>query len=457
MIQVSHPPLPHKYLESLSTSWHLFSISSSVFLKSGSSYRTSSSFRFVLEVLYPTFYSNQHILSHITYIIYYKMRSSVLSASAVVLLSGLASAQTFTECDPTKKECPADPAIGGRQVTDFTAGKSEYWTLAEGTTVTYDKSLGAQFIINKATDAPTISNVGFIMFGSIEVWARASPGNGIVSSFILESDDLDEIDWEWLGYNNTVVENNFFGKGNTTTYNRAEYPSVSTPIDTFHNYTIDWTSKATIWYIDGQAVRTLAYDDPLTIGGNNYPQTPMQVKMGSWVGCASKEAETNPASQGTCEWAGGSADFTKAPFTMYVKNVTIQDYGCATEYSYGDKTGSYQSIKSTGGCSKEGKPNSPSSSSSSKSSASATSGSSSTSTSGTSATGIPTGTASVTTLSTGAKATATSSASGTSTSSSSVAQVSTSDANSIKKPKHEYGMLDLGVMALGLGLGYLVM
>ncbi|KAA8576597.1 hypothetical protein EYC84_006695 [Monilinia fructicola] len=310
------------------------------------------------------------------------MRSSILSASAVVLLSGLASAQTFTECDPTKKECPADPAIGGRQVTDFTAGKSDFWTLAEGTTVTYDNSLGAKFVINKATDAPTISNVGFIMFGSIEVWARASPGNGIVSSFILESDDLDEIDWEWLGYNNTVVENNFFGKGNTTTYNRAEYPSVATPIDTFHNYTIDWTSKSTIWYIDGQAVRTLAYDDPLTIGGTNYPQTPMQVKMGSWVGCASKEAETNPASQGTCEWAGGSADFTKAPFTMYVKNVTIQDYGCATEYSYGDKTGSYQSIKSTGGCSKDGKPNSPSSSSSSsssssKSSASASSGSSS--------------------------------------------------------------------------------
>ncbi|RAL63500.1 hypothetical protein DID88_003920 [Monilinia fructigena] len=365
------------------------------------------------------------------------MHSSILSASAVVLLSGLASAQTFTECDPTKKECPADPAIGGRQVTDFTAGKSDYWTLAAGTTVTYDKSLGAQFVINKATDAPTISNVGFIMFGSIEVWARASPGNGIVSSFILESDDLDEIDWEWLGYNNTVVENNFFGKGNTTTYNRAEYPSVATPIDTFHNYTIDWTAKATIWYIDGQAVRTLAYDDPLTIGGNNYPQTPMQVKMGSWVGCASKEAETNPASQGTCEWAGGSADFTKAPFTIL---------------------GLINPSRAPVAAAKTAKPNSPSSSSSSsKSSASATSGSSSTSTSESSATGIPTGTASVTTLSTGAKATATPSASGTSTSSSSVAQVSTSDANSIKKPKHEYGMLDLGVMALGLGLGYLVM
>ncbi|QSZ30303.1 hypothetical protein DSL72_004825 [Monilinia vaccinii-corymbosi] len=383
------------------------------------------------------------------------MRSSILSAPAVVLLSGLASAQTFTDCDPTKKDnCPSDPAIGGLQVTDFTAGKSSNWKLEAGTSLEYDPELGAKFVINKVGDAPTISNVGFIMFGSIEVWARAAPGNGIVSSFILESDDLDEIDWEWLGFNNAAVENNFFGKGNTTTYNRAQYPPVTTPVDTFHNYTIDWTSQATIWYVDGTAVRTLPYDDPLTIGGTNYPQTPMQVKMGSWIGCASKAAETDPASQGTCQWAGGSADFTKGPFTMYVKNVTIQDYGCATQYTYGDRTGSFQSIKSTGGCS--GTDKSKSSSSPSKSNGGGESPSQSASSSG-----IPTGTASgVPTI---AKAAAAAAATGTSSSSSSTgssaaaSQASTSDGNSIKKPKHEYDMLDFGVMALGLGLGYLLM
>lgn len=367
-------------------------------------------------------------------------------------------------------------------MTDFTAGKSGNWELADGTAIDYDNSLGAVFTINKATDAPTISNVGYIMFGRIEVWTRAAPGTGIVSSFILESDDLDEIDWEWLGFNNAEVENNFFGKGNTTSYNRAEYPPVTTPIDTFHNYTIDWTSKATIWYIDGKPVRTLAFDDPLTIGGKNYPQTPMKVKMGSWVGCASKAAESDPASKGTCDWAGGSADFSKAPFNMYVMNVTIQDYGCATEYSYGDMSGSFESIKATGGCSANGKSSSsasssasggsssPSSSSSSSPSSSSplsssssisTSGSSAKSTSGSSSdtistgntTGIVSGTAAP---SAGIKATA-SAISPSGTSLSPLAQISTGDGNSIKKPKHEYGMLDFGVMALGLGLGYLVM
>ncbi|KAF7877498.1 hypothetical protein EAF04_001175 [Stromatinia cepivora] len=388
------------------------------------------------------------------------MRPSTLSASAVLLLSGLASAQTFTDCDPTKKTtCPSNPAIGGLQVTDFTAGKSGNWEDEAGTTMSYDGSLGAKFVISKNTDAPTIKNVGYLMFGRIETWVRASAGTGIVSSFILESDDLDEIDWEWLGYNNTSAENNFFGKGNTTTYNRAQYPPVSTPIDTFHNYTIDWTAEAIVWYIDGAAVRTLAYNDPLTIGGKNYPQTPMLVKMGSWIGCLDKAAVTNPATAGTCSWAGGAADLTQGPFTMYVKNVTIQDYGCATEYTYGDLSGSYQSIKATGGCSKDGKStlssSGSSSSTSSSSSSKSTSGSSTGSATGT-ATGIQTATASA-----GVKATATPSASGSgsgsSSGSSTLNQVSTSDANSIKKPKHEYGMLDLGVMALGLGLGYLVM
>ncbi|KAF7906323.1 hypothetical protein EAF00_000602 [Botryotinia globosa] len=396
------------------------------------------------------------------------MRSSTISATAAVLLSGLASAQTFTDCNPTEKSCPADPAIGGLQVTDFTAGKSDYWEVEDGTTMTYDGTLGAQFVISTATNAPTIKNIGYIMFGRIETWVRASAGTGIVSSFILESDDLDEIDWEWLGSNNAAAENNFFGKGNTTTYDRAQYPAVATPIDTFHNYTIDWTAESTVWYIDGVAVRTLLYNDAKTLGGKNYPQTPMLVKMGSWIGCASEAAVADPATSGTCSWAGGAVDLTKGPFTMYVKNVTIQDYGCATEYTYGDLTGDYTSIKATGGCNADGSASKAlSSSSSSSSSASGSSSSTATkSSSGSSTLSTVTGTSSgiavgsatgTATLSAGEKATATA-VSGSTTGSSTLAQVSnTSDGNSLKKPKHEYGMLDLGVMVLGLGLGYLVM
>lgn len=122
----------------------------------------------------------------------------------------------------------------------------------------------------------------YFLFGRVDVKLKASTGTGIVSSVVLESDDLDEIDWEWLGGDVTEVQTNFFGKGNTTSYDRGTYQQVSTPQSTFHTYSFDWTSERVEWLIDGTTVRTLNYDDALALGGKNYPQTPMRLKLGSW-------------------------------------------------------------------------------------------------------------------------------------------------------------------------------
>ncbi|KAH8665812.1 concanavalin A-like lectin/glucanase domain-containing protein [Tricladium varicosporioides] len=403
------------------------------------------------------------------------MRSTLSAAALFVSALQLASAQTFTDCDPTKKTCPADPGLGTTLTTDFTKGKSDDWTLADGTSLTYGSD-GAVFTISTKTNAPTVTMKKYIMFGKITVNMKASPGQGIVSSFILESDDLDEIDWEWLGSTDTSVESNFFGKGDTTTYDRAIYHPMSQAISGWHTYTIDWTKDSIQWIIDGKTVRTLTYNDPLTHGGKNYPQTPMQVKMGSWVGCADAAAAADPKTKGTCEWAGGPADFTKGPFNMLVKSVTVQDYGCGGDYTYSDMTGSYQSIKSSGKC--DGKGTSDSSSSSSASStasssasssgsktvsstASSTSGSSTGSTVATpSSTAISTGSSSgnTTTLATSPTPSATQAGSGSSaTTSGTTTTQSTVSGASALKPKHSYGALDFGVIVLGLGLGYLVM
>ena len=417
--------------------------------------------------------------------------------------------------------------MGSTLFTDFTKASSD-WTLADGTTLSYTDA-GANFVINKATDAPTISSAKYIFFGNVQVWTKAAPGVGIVSSFILESDDLDEIDWEWLGSTDTSVESNFFGKGNTTTYDRAIYHPVASPIEVYHNYTIDWTSSRVNWYIDNALVRTLNYGDALALGGKNYPQTPMRIKMGNWVGCASVEAETDPKTEGTCQWAagssgqGGAVNFANAPFIMYVQNVTITDYGCGSEYTYGDETGDWQSIKTNGNCVLGGGSGAPGGSTGTSStisapvpsstfsvpastapapsttstpSASPTKTSESATLSGsapkTSATGSATGSASGTTSSasviatptaTGADAgglgglgggtlisnttsfstattvpsittnpkTSSTGSAGTS------ASVAPANAGNSLSPRHKYGMADFAVVALGLGLGYLVM
>ena len=156
-------------------------------------------------------------------------------------------------------------------------------------------------------------------------------------------DDLDEIDWEWVGGDNTQVQSNYFSKGDTSTYDRGAFHSVDSPITKFHMYSIDWTPEAIQWIIDGQTVRTLKASDV----GDKYPQTPMQVRLGAWT--AGKEG----APQGTIEWAGGIADFSKGPFNAYYKSVSIVDYAGGSsassksvkEYVYGDKSGSAESIE----------------------------------------------------------------------------------------------------------------
>ncbi|KAF4630369.1 hypothetical protein G7Y89_g7772 [Cudoniella acicularis] len=407
------------------------------------------------------------------------MRSTYSAAAVLVSALQLVSAQTFTDCNPTAKTCPADPGLGTTLTTDFTQGKSSDWTLADGTTMSYDGSKGAVFSIAVGTDAPTISSAKYIMFGKVSVTMEAAPGVGIVSSFILESDDLDEIDWEWLGGTDTSVESNFFGKGNTTTYNRAVYHPVAQAISAVHTYTIDWTAQSIIWSIDGNTVRTLAYADPLALGGANYPQTPMKIKMGNWIGCLDAAAASNPATAGTCSWAGGPIDLTKGPFDMYVKSVTIQDYGCGGDYTYSDTSGSYQSIKSSGTCGSNNNSGSSSSASaassvSSSATASSSAGSSSATTSASKSASTSSGAVLVqtsasnatttgsssggngTTLATTPTPTGTGSASGTASGAAAKSTAGSSAATGLK-PKHSYGVLDFAVIALGLGLGYLVM
>ena len=249
-------------------------------------------------------------------------------------------AQTSTTCDPTKKSCPQDTGLNAATFsTNFITGAGkDSWTAAAYSTLTYG-SQGAEFSISKEGQAPTIQTDFYVFFARVDVKMKAAPGTGIVSSVVFESDDLDEIDWEWLGGNTAQVETNFFGKGNTTAYDRAVYYPVSTPQDEFHTYTVDWNADRINWEIDGTIVRTLSYNDPLTVGGTNYPQTPMRVKMGNWCGGCTGEPE------GTVTWAGGNTTFNGDAYVMYVESVQIQNYNPADAYEWSDETGSWQSIK----------------------------------------------------------------------------------------------------------------
>ncbi|RAO66116.1 uncharacterized protein BHQ10_002128 [Talaromyces amestolkiae] len=260
-----------------------------------------------------------------------------LVTAALAVAIPLAAAQTYTTCDPLNGTCPADPGLANYTFyTDFTAGDSafEFWNTTAGTV--NSTSQGAAFIISEEGDSPTIQTAFYFFFGHVDVKMKIANGTGIISSIVFLSDDLDEIDWEGIGTYNYEIETNYFGKDNTTSYDRATYPNVTTPSDEFHTYSVDWTPEQIQWFVDGDLKRTLAYDDALN--GENFPQTPMVLKLGIWAGGSSSEGE------GTIEWAGGETDFSDAPFTMYVESVNITNYYPAEYYTYGDTTGAYTSI-----------------------------------------------------------------------------------------------------------------
>ncbi|PWY63140.1 concanavalin A-like lectin/glucanase [Aspergillus eucalypticola CBS 122712] len=123
--------------------------------------------------------------------------------------------------------CPSD--TGSTQSTlhyNFVESSS---TLAEWTTLSGNPTIsseGVELTINKQGDAPTIETPNYIFFGEISIVMKASAGTGMISSIVLESDDLDE------------------------------------------------TPESLTWSIDGTATRTLSYSD--AANGTLYPQTSMQ-------------------------------------------------------------------------------------------------------------------------------------------------------------------------------------
>lgn len=258
-------------------------------------------------------------------------------------------AQTHTACNPLNTTgCPNMQALGSNATFYWnktgipTGGK--IWEKQNQGVIDWAQDDGGQgaatFTIERSGDSPMVQSKFYMLFGRFEVIMKAAKGQGIVSSAILQSEALDEIDWEFLGTNTTHVLTNYFGKGNTTSFDRGKEYEMSPPQDDYHNYTIDWTKDRVQWWLDDKLLRELVPADALN--GKNYPQTPMNVRMGVWAG--GDVANNDP---GVVEWAGGKTDFSEGPFTMRVKTIYAQDYTQGAEYSWEDMdaSGSWEKVK----------------------------------------------------------------------------------------------------------------
>lgn len=243
-------------------------------------------------------------------------------------------------CNPTTSTCAPVAALGSSFKQDLSSDIGEYFSeLPKKGEITYTSEDGISLIMNKQLDNPTIHSNFYIMFGKVEVVMKAALGTGVISSFYLQSDDLDEIDIELFGGDNYEFQSNYFVKGSTTTYDRGVYhPTNPGPLTSYHTYTIDWTPEQLTWSLDGNVVRTLPKDNP-----QGYPQAPMQIIAGVWAG-------GDPTNEpGTILWAGGPTDFSQAPFVMSMKSIIVSDYSSGDTYSYSGTSGTWQSIVAENG------------------------------------------------------------------------------------------------------------
>jgi len=272
------------------------------------------------------------------------MISQAISAAALLAaLLPSALAQTHTDCNPLeKKGCPNMPALGGNVTFNFKEKwNNDIWKkVNQGTVKTND--FGTTFTVAKEGDSAQLQSKFYMLFGRLEVVMKAAPGQGIISSAILQSEALDEIDWEFKGINNTRVSTAYFGKANMSDpLDRGKDFDMAPTQDDFHNYTIDWTKDRIQWWVDDKMIRELKEADAKP-NPNHFPQTPMNIRIGPWAG-----GDVKNNAQGVVEWAGGATDFSKGPFTMVVRDVYAKDYTTAKEYSWEnmDSSGDWEKVK----------------------------------------------------------------------------------------------------------------
>ncbi|CAN8100711.1 unnamed protein product [Discula destructiva] len=268
-------------------------------------------------------------------------RSFLLPAAFLLGTLQQVLAQTSSDCNPMvngTNVCPTDPAFSSSFDFVFNSTVNDYdalWTVTNGE-IDWTTD-GAYFTIKAQGDAPTIRSNFYIFGGRVELWLKTAPGQGIISSVMLLSDTLDEIDLEWLGGNETAVQTNFFGKGVNNYTWQSDFVVSGGPQNDYHNYTIDWKEESLDWYIDGAHVRSLTPEQ-----ANNtysYPQTPCRIYIGPWAG---GDPDNAP---GTIAWAGGETDYDDGPFTMAMQSISVTDYSNGTAYNYTDTSGTWTSIE----------------------------------------------------------------------------------------------------------------
>ncbi|KAL6575586.1 putative xyloglucan endotransglucosylase/hydrolase protein 30 [Orobanche hederae] len=240
-------------------------------------------------------------------------------------------------------------AAGFRNISTVPFSKGFSPLFGEANIISSSDDLSVQLHLNRFTgsgfQSSDLYNHGFF---SAKIKLPSYYTAGVVVAFYTTNGDIfrkthDELDFEFLGNirgKRWRFQTNMYGNGSTDRGREERYYLWFDPSKEFHTYTIVWTTKNIIFYVDDIPVREITRNDAM---GADFPSKPMKLYSTIWD---------------ASDWAtsGGKyrADYKYAPFVAEFTDLVL--HGCttnileevvATGYALGDDplaTGNFGSI-----------------------------------------------------------------------------------------------------------------
>jgi len=169
-----------------------------------------------------------------------------------------------------------------------------------------------------------ISTNNYFHYGRIDAILKVSKGVNVINGFYIEADNGDMVVFniiQNIENKNSIIETNFFYKGNLLYDINAQYFTSDIILyDTFNTYSIVWYPTYYEWRLNNILLRTLTIYDT-----DSYPDSPSKVKLSIWEGPVSI-------------WAGPGIKWDQTSFyTTTILSLKITD-NCLTNYSYIENT-----------------------------------------------------------------------------------------------------------------------
>jgi beta-glucanase (GH16 family) len=122
------------------------------------------------------------------------------------------------------------------------------------------------------------------------------------------ADNGDEIDFEFVGKDDHVIQTNFFYNGIPIYDKNAKFYALKNQklSKTFNVFTINWTPEYYEWKFNNFSLRKLFKNNTV-----NFPDTISNVQFGIW--------RANPSN-----WAGWGVDWSKGPFEYQIDWIKVE-------------------------------------------------------------------------------------------------------------------------------------